>query len=177
MSTKSNTAYRAATMAKDLAHRSLDIHWPEAFHPETTALFAHNEIIIDASVEKIWKLLVDLRQWPVWYPNVTELQVLSGGPILQQGTHWQWKTFDTLFESDAYESEPYSRLGWYGYLPGTEPAFCHTWYLAARGESCLVITEESAKGPEAEKIRKQDEAMMHRGHRLWLEALKWMAEK
>ena len=149
MTTKEKADYKPATMKADLAHRWPDIHWPEAFHPETATLFAHNEVIIHAPLEKIWNILVNIRQWPQWYPNATEVRLLGGPATLQEGTNWQWKTFDTLFESLAYESVQYNRIGWYGYVPGTAPAFCHTWYLIPRGESCQVITEESAKGEQA----------------------------
>jgi hypothetical protein len=43
--------YKAMSMKDDLAHRSPDIHWPTGFEPEKADLFAHNDLIINASCE------------------------------------------------------------------------------------------------------------------------------
>jgi hypothetical protein len=40
---------------------------------------------------------------------------------------------------------PYTRIGWYGYAPGTAPSFYHTWYLKPQGDACLVVTDEVAE--------------------------------
>jgi hypothetical protein len=41
-------------MKDDLAHRSPDIHWPTGFEPKKAGLFAHNDLIINASCERVW---------------------------------------------------------------------------------------------------------------------------
>src|SRR5579859_6051830 len=61
--------YQAMSMKDDLAHRSPDIHWPAGFEPEKADLFAHNELIINASCERVWA------------------QIIGGGdPMLRDGT-------------------------------------------------------------------------------------------
>jgi hypothetical protein len=60
---------KAATMRDDLLHRSPDIHWPAGFEPSNADLFAHNEILINASRERVWKHIVDANRWPTWCPN------------------------------------------------------------------------------------------------------------
>jgi hypothetical protein len=74
------------------------------------------------------------------------------------------------------EFVPYSRIGWYGYAPGTAPAFYHTWYLQPRGDGCLAVTDEVGKGSDARHLRETDEDLMHRGHDLWLATLRWVSE-
>jgi hypothetical protein len=69
-----------------------------------------------------------------------------------------------------------TRIGWYGYAPGTAPSFYHTWYLKPQGDACLVVTDEVGKGKDAAHLRETDESLMHRGHDLWLATLKWMSE-
>jgi hypothetical protein len=44
--------YKAMSTKDDLAHRSPDIHWPTGFEPEKADLFAHNDLIINASCER-----------------------------------------------------------------------------------------------------------------------------
>jgi hypothetical protein len=51
-------------VANDLAHRSIDIHWPAGFLPEAADMFSHNEIIIRADCSAVWRHLVAARKWP-----------------------------------------------------------------------------------------------------------------
>jgi len=41
----------ALTINGDGAQRNLDIHWPKGQHPEDADLYAHNEIMVNASCE------------------------------------------------------------------------------------------------------------------------------
>ncbi|GLS22980.1 hypothetical protein GCM10007874_60000 [Labrys miyagiensis] len=164
-------------MQSDLANRSPDIHWPEGFDPTTADLFSHNELVINASCEKIWSHIIDATKWPQWYPNSKNVQInAGGGNILQSGTIFRWETFGLPLESRINEFEPFSRIGWYGYAPGAQPTFYHTWYLASFGDSCRVVTDEVGKGKDATHLRATDESLMHHGHEIWLATLKWVSE-
>jgi hypothetical protein len=57
------------TMMTDLASRSPDIHWPVGFVPASAGIFAHNELLINASCEQVWRHLIEAPAWPTWYPN------------------------------------------------------------------------------------------------------------
>jgi len=164
------------TMKNDLENRSPDIHWPEGFDPATADLFSHNELVIHASCERVWRNIIDAAKWPEWYPNSKDVRIIGGGPVLTGESVFRWTTFGFQLESRINELVPYSRIGWYGYAPGTAPSFYHTWYLTPAGDACRVITDEVGKGKDAAHLREVDEALMHRGHDLWLATLKWMAE-
>jgi uncharacterized protein YndB with AHSA1/START domain len=164
------------TMTQDLATRAKDIHWPERFDPEKADLFSHNALVINATCEKVWSHIVDAGKWPKWYPNSRDVHLLNGARVLEQGTIWRWTTFGLPLESKVHEYVPYTRLGWYGYAPGSQPTFYHTWYLTPQGESCLVTTDEVGIGKDAAHLRETDESLMHRGHDLWLATLKWVSE-
>jgi uncharacterized protein YndB with AHSA1/START domain len=164
------------TMKHDLANRSPDIHWPEGFDPSHADLFSHNALHIDASCERVWSHIIDATKWPSWYPNSKDVTMLSGGDKLAQGAVFRWSTFGLPLESKVNEFAPYSRVGWYGYAPGSEPTFYHTWYLVPQDGGCLAVTDEVGKGKDAAHLRQTDESLMHRGHDLWLATLKWMAE-
>lgn len=163
------------TMKVDLAARSADIHWPIRFSPTAADLFSHNELLIEASCETVWKHIVDARNWPQWYPNSKEVQLLDGATVLAPDVRWRWTTFGLAIESQVHEYVPYFRLGWYGYAPGAAPAFYHTWLLQPRASGCLVTMEEVGLGKDAAHLRETDESLMHRGHDLWLATLKWMS--
>jgi hypothetical protein len=163
------------TMKKDLANRERDIHWPQGFDPSQADLFSHNELLINASCERFWSHIIDAKGWPEWYPNAKEVK-LTGVNVLRDGTVFRWTTFGLPIESKVNEFTPYTRIGWYGYAPGTAPSFYHTWYLKTRGDACLVVTDEVGKGKDAAHLRVTDEGLMHRGHDLWLATLKWVSE-
>ncbi len=164
------------TMQHDLATRAKEIHWPAGFDPEKADLFSHNSLLIHATCEKIWGHIVDAQAWPQWYPNSKNVKLLNGAKVLGDGTTWRWETFGLPLESKVHEYAPDTRLGWYGYAPGAQPSFYHTWYLTPQGSDCLVIMDEVGIGKDAANLRQTDESLMHRGHDLWLATLKWVAE-
>ena len=166
----------AMTMKDDLAHREKDIHWPQGFDPFKADLFSHNSLLIHASCEKIWSHIVDATTWPSWYPNSKNVQITGGASKLDSGTVFRWQTFGIDPESRVNEFVPYARIGWYGYAPGAEPTFYHTWYLKPQSDACMVITDEVGKGADASKLRQTNEGLMHRGHDLWLATLRWVSE-
>ncbi|PRY08184.1 polyketide cyclase/dehydrase/lipid transport protein [Paraburkholderia sp. BL25I1N1] len=179
--TASANHFPARTMSDDLANRSAEIHWPKGFEPTNADLFSHNETHIDASCERVWVHIVDANDWPKWYPNSHDVRIIgqTDDPkksALGAQSVFRWTTFGLPLESRINEYTPYSRIGWYGYAPGTAPSFYHTWNLKPQGNGCLVVMDEVGKGPDATRLRETDEALMHRGHDLWLATLKWVSE-
>jgi len=110
--------YKAMSMKDDLAHRSPDIHWPAGFEPEKADLFAHNDLMINASCERVWTHIIEASRWPTWYPNSKDVEILGGDPVLRDGTLFRWTTFGLAIESKVHEYVLNQRLGWYGYVPG-----------------------------------------------------------
>ena len=165
------------TMKNDLANRSPDIHWPPQFDPLKADLFSHNELFINASCERVWQHIIEAPKWPQWYPNSKDVRIVSdASAVLGDGTAFRWTTFGLPLESKIREFVPFTRIGWYGYAPGTEPTFYHTWYLTRRSNGCQVVTDEVGNGRDAANLRQTDEGLMHRGHDLWLATLRWVAE-
>jgi hypothetical protein len=164
------------TMKDDLANRSPNIHWPDGFDPAGADLFSHNALPIAAPCEKIWKHIIDAEKWPLWYPNAKDVRFVGSDTELKQGSVFRWTTFGLPLESRVNEFVPFSRIGWFGYAPGTAPSFYHTWYLIPEGAGSRVVTDEVGKGEDAAHLRVTDENLMHRGHDLWLATLKWVSE-
>jgi uncharacterized protein YndB with AHSA1/START domain len=172
---RSKPANEALTFNADGALRSKDIHWPDGFDPEQADLFAHNEIVIHASCEKVFANMADAQAWPSWYPNSQNVKVLnSPDGKLHEGTLFSWDTFGLHFESRVHEFVPNSRIGWFGDSPTTNGY--HTYFLSKTNEGCHVVTEEVVKGPGAVELRKNRPQAMHDGHDLWLSNLKQRSE-
>jgi hypothetical protein len=72
--------YKAMSMKDDLAHRSPDIHWPTGFEPEKADLFAHNDLNINASCERVWTHIIEASRWPTWYANSKDVEIQGGEP-------------------------------------------------------------------------------------------------
>jgi hypothetical protein len=173
---RSKPTNEALTFNGDGAQRSKDIHWPDGFHPEQADLFAHNEIVVQASCEKVFANLVDAQVWPSWYPNSHNVK-LSNSPDgkLHRETRFSWDTFGVPIDSRVHEFVPDSRLGWFG--NGTGMRAYHTFLLIRTGEGCHIVTEEVVKGPGAVGFRQKQPSAMHEGHDLWLRTLKQRSEQ
>ena len=164
------------TMKDDLANRSTEIHWPAGFSPAEADLFSHNEGLINAPCERVWKHIVEATRWPEWYPNSKDVRIRGNGTVLNESSVFTWTTFGLPIESKINEFVPFSRIGWFGSAAGAAPSFYHTWYLTQTNDGCRVVTDEVGKGASAQQLRKTDEGLMHRGHDLWIATLKWVAE-
>ena len=160
----------------DLAVANSNIHWPKGMSPKTADLFAHNEIIIDAPVNVVFRHLQEATKWPQWYPNAQNVVLKNDSDgLLKSGTEWTWETFGVKFTSKISEYVKNSRIGWFGYGDGWKG--CHTWYLVPVGKNKThVITEECVYGEGAKKMRSTNAASMHNGHDLWDKSLKKLAE-
>ena len=96
------------TMKQDLANREKDIHWPQGFDPSQADLFSHNELLINASCERIWSHITDAAKWPEWYSNSKDVKI-SGDTVLRDGTVFRWTTFGLPLESRVNEFAPYTK--------------------------------------------------------------------
>ena len=61
----------ALTISRDGAQRNPDIHWPEGQHPEDADLYAHNEIMVNASCETVFANIVDAHRGRAGIPTLT----------------------------------------------------------------------------------------------------------
>ena len=170
------SANQALTFNEDGAQRFKDIHWPDGFHPEQADLFAHNEIVVRASCEKVFANIVDAQAWPEWYPNSHDVRLLnSPDGKLREGVRFSWDTFGVHIESRVHEFIPGSRIGWFG--DGAGMNAYHTFLLLKTDEGCHIVTEEVVKGSGAVEFREKQPNAMHAGHDLWLQTLKQRSEQ
>ncbi|RFU31122.1 hypothetical protein B7463_g5203, partial [Scytalidium lignicola] len=77
-----------------------EIPWPPKHSPASAVVFAHNSIDIEASPEKVWSLLIDCVAWPRWYKKCSDVSLLRGGPQLEAGSKFRFKTLRNYFEPE-----------------------------------------------------------------------------
>ena len=156
---------------------SRQIRWPAGFAPSEADLFARNHIWIAASPTTVWRHLVEAPRWPEWYPNAHNVRITTGTgrTELAPGAGFEFDTFSLHVNAIVGEFQPPYELGWFA----TAPAFTtfHAWQLIADREGCEVITEEAARGAAAIAFKSPDPQAMKKGHQLWVEKLKEIAER
>jgi hypothetical protein len=165
----------AESPAKDLSDANQLIHWPPGFEPAETDVFVHNEIRIKAPPKVIWANLINAVEWPSWYSNSSDVRITGpSNTTLRENSHFLWKTFGFAVDSKVHEFAPESRIGWFG--DGVGIRAYHTWLIIENPDGCVVITEETQKGPSAVRFHAEKPAAMYEGHELWLQSLKARSE-
>ena len=161
---------------KQLNEASDLIHWPEGFSPKQTDAFVHNQIFINAPAKVIWSNLVNAKDWPGWYSNSADVQILNADEDqLGPKSQFKWKTFGFPVRSRVNEFVPDIRLGWFG--DGTGIHAYHTWLIIEKSNGCEVVTEETQNGPAAVAFNRNQPRAMYDAHDWWLAALKVRSER
>jgi hypothetical protein len=89
------------------------------------------------------------------------------------GANFIWKTFGATVNSTVLAFDPPHELGWDG--KGLLPVY-HGWLLEPAGGGCHVITEECQNGILGAIGSWYLRPMLLKGHQVWLESLKKVAE-
>jgi uncharacterized protein YndB with AHSA1/START domain len=66
-------------------------------------LYAHNEIVIAAPVEVVFRHIQEAEKWPDWYSNSQHVRVHSEDKLLKKDTEWDWDTFGVHIKSHVNE--------------------------------------------------------------------------
>ena len=152
------------------------IIWPPGHSPASAVVFAHNSVEIRASPEKVWSLLIDCLAWPRWYKHCSDVSLIKGGPVLQAGAVFRFKTLQHYFEPQVVTFDPSHMLVWSAKGPaGTSGA--HAWYIEARPTGCRVVTEEVQSGLLLLFLGSRVRAQLLSSHEDWVQSLKKMSEE
>jgi len=85
---------------------------PPEHTPGSSMVFAQNTIEIAATPDRVWSLLIDCLEWPLWYRHCSDVSVLRGGPLLSANSKFRFKTLNFYFEPDMETFEPSRMLVW-----------------------------------------------------------------
>lgn len=145
------------------------INWPERFHPARAPVHVRNDLDMAASPEKVWAALIDAARWPEWYPNASNVRILSGGRELAPGERFRWTTFGATIVSEVAEFAPYERIAWTGTAFGID--VYHAWLILPSARGACVVTEETQYGALARLAAALLPGRMEKFHQIWLENL------
>jgi hypothetical protein len=133
---------------------------------------ATHELLINATVQRIWNLVAEIDNWPSWNPAVKSAK-LNG--TFEVGTTFNWKSRGISIVSTLQEIQPTTtRIAWTGKAIGTRAI--HTWSLQPTAAGVLVLTSESLEGWLVSLMRKAMQKSLDESLVAWLKELKQRAE-
>jgi len=130
------------------------------------------EIIINATPEKVWKVLTNIQSWEKWNERI-EKPKLKGN--LEVGSSFIWKTNGSKIKSKIHTFTPEEMLGWQGKAFGARAI--HNWYLKLTENGTKVRVEESMEGWIISLMKKKMNDILEDDMLYWLEQLKQECEK
>jgi uncharacterized protein YndB with AHSA1/START domain len=155
------------------------VNWPHQYDPRRSAIYALNDIDVNAPPEVVWKLLVEAENWSSYFPAEDQVKILNGGPALALGTKYSRVTVGFLMNLIVTEYVPGRRLSWSTVVDGDETgssAF-HGWVITPADNGCHVLTEETQQGPFfLEELGRKNPGALYRYHQEWVERLARAAE-
>jgi len=131
-----------------------------------------NEIVINATPEKVWQILTNIERWDKWNERIKKPK-LQGQ--LDEGSSFTWKTNGSKIKSKIHSFKPNEVLGWQGKAFGANAI--HNWYLEPTGNGTKVIVEESMEGWIINLMKKKMNEKLAEDMIFWLEQLKEECEK
>lgn len=155
------------------------VRFPPDHDPRVSALYALNDIDIQAPPEVVWNLLVDARNWSRYFPPEDQITILGGETDLAQGTRYTRVTVGHLMRCVVTEFEPLRRLSWATTVDGdaTGSTAYHGWVITPTAEGCHLSTEETLQGEFfLDLIGRQNPGALYSYHQDWVELLARAAE-
>ncbi len=132
---------------------------------------ARREIFIEAPVDCVWRILVDVSRWSEWLPEVTRTGLNAP---LRPGAIVQWHAVNHAVSSIVTEVVPFRRMAWAGPMAGILAV--QVWTITESGTGVIVQAEESWEGqglsPQAGRLQRGLQSSL----RSWLRRLKLRAE-
>lgn len=125
------------------------INWPADMVPSRSPIHFTNELEVAASPETIWSLLVNVENWPNFYPNINDVpHLLDGHQSLTLGTHFESSLAGLDVLASIQEFEPMTRIAWGG-GPKSHPdsRAYHAWIITPTANGTHLWTEETMQGP------------------------------
>ncbi len=153
--------------------------YPPEYDPRISAIYALNEVDVNAPPELVWRLLVDAPNWCSYFPPENQVRLPNGETKLSLGTRFTRVTIGFLMFPVVTECLPNRRLSWSTTVDGDETgstAF-HGWVITPTAQGCHVLSEETQQGPWfLEQLGHKHPGGLYSYHQDWVEGLARVAE-
>lgn len=141
-------------------------------------VLARHEVAIEAPLETIWQLHIDVNEWPTWQPDIPEAH-LDGDFV--PGASFSWTISGLSVTSPIYDVSPptgdvspQSRTLWGGTTQGITGI--HEWTFRDMTQGVIVATNESFAGEPVEADPAVMQSQLDTSLIAWLGYLKAAAE-
>ncbi len=134
-------------------------------------VIAVHEIDIEAPLETVWHLHVDVNAWPTWQAEITAAHIDGA---LEPGASFEWTSYGFSVTSTVYALAERARVLWggtAGWITGV-----HEWLFSEMPEGVHVTTTESFAGEPVEADAAGMQTLLDASLVAWLAHLKAAAE-
>jgi hypothetical protein len=145
------------------------IRWPAEFDPHRAPIHAVNALDMSVPPSAVWNVLIRAVEWPLFYPNSSNVKIDGGARDLSAGARFTWRTFGVGLVSHVAEFEPQTRIAWNA--RGVGVWVYHAWLITPTPAGCRVLTEETQYGFMSRLGRIFFPGRMEREHQNWLVAM------
>ncbi|WP_240971850.1 MULTISPECIES: SRPBCC family protein [unclassified Microbispora] len=128
-------------------------------------LTSSSTLVMDAPVDRVWKVMADLRTWPSW---VSGIRILELGEV-RPGASFRWRLNGVPLRSRFAVVEPLRELTWTGTFLGCYRAVDRHVLEPLDDGRTRVTVEESLAGPLLPLFYR--EPTLRANHERWLSDL------
>ena len=137
----------------------------------TAPVLALHEIDIEAPLDTVWKLHVDVNAWPSWQTDITDARI---DERLEPGVSFDWTSYGFSVTSTVYEMTEPTRVLWGGTSGGITGV--HEWLFEKTPGGIHVTTTESFAGEPVDTDAPGMQTLLDASLVAWLGHLKKAAE-
>ncbi|CAL9407974.1 hypothetical protein SUDANB145_01599 [Streptomyces sp. enrichment culture] len=142
---------------------------------EQAPVISRDDIVIDAPLERVWRIQTDVESWPAWQPGVSSSVKRTPGP-LRPGSSWVWSTEGLEnITSTVKQVRPGHRIVWGGPAQGITAV--HVWTFTRAEDGVHVHTEESWSGEPVTADTARLQEALDASLDTWLHNLEQRAER
>jgi hypothetical protein len=126
-----HTAITATAITATYEEKMMDIN-------AAAPVITRDEIFINALIDSVWDIQVDVAGWPSWRSDVAGSQITGA---LSVGAVFQWQTAGLDITSTVHEFDAPHRILWSG--PAQGIVGVHVWTFDEQEGGVIVRTSES----------------------------------
>lgn len=143
--------------------------WPTDLAPAQCPIYVRNELLIPAPPQQVWQWLCRADLWPVWFPRISRVHFVSGGPTLDQGSVVGWRMLGANLRVTIKRCDPSHVLAWEG---GDSAARLYReWLLLEQAGQTRLLTDETERGLFPSLFRLSLRGSLHKAQQEWLASL------
>lgn len=142
---------------------------PERLHTvPRAAVRAAATVELRHPVEAVWDVLVDVRSWTEWYPDIRRIEAPA---TLVQGTRFRFRTGPTTVDATVDVAESLSALAFTGTSRGSTATYRFELDSASDQTATLIWLTQTADGLATRTMRPMLQRIADRSLPEWLDAL------